>query len=127
MHCKSYYSLEVSYFKSALDNRLLDSLWNKYWVKTLSSTNLLTVTPSLPSLPCPPFPSAALGESRWGRLENAAYITGCVGDVAEKLEGTEALLSRGPAAFALPDFTDKKQDDKFQVSPASRLLYRAGD
>lgn len=43
VHCKSYYALDVTYFKSALDRRLLDSLWNKYWVNTLSSTNLITV------------------------------------------------------------------------------------
>ena len=39
-----YYSLDVSYFKSALDRRLLESLWNKYWVNTLSSSSLLTVS-----------------------------------------------------------------------------------
>lgn len=43
VHCKRYYSLEVSYFKSSLDNRILDSLWNKYWVNTLSSSSLLMV------------------------------------------------------------------------------------
>ncbi|CAL1280643.1 unnamed protein product [Larinioides sclopetarius] len=43
VHCKQYYSLDVSYFKSKLDRRLLDSLWNKYWVNTLSSSSLLTV------------------------------------------------------------------------------------
>ena len=43
VHCKQYYSLDVSYFKSDLDRRLLDSLWNKYWVNTLSSSNLITV------------------------------------------------------------------------------------
>lgn len=43
VHCKQYYSLDVSYFKSTLDHRLLDSLWNKYWVHTLSSSTLLTV------------------------------------------------------------------------------------
>lgn len=40
----SYYSLEISYFKSSMDRRLLDSLWNKYWVNTLSSSSLLTVS-----------------------------------------------------------------------------------
>jgi hypothetical protein len=35
VHCKSYYSMEVSYFKSVMDKRLLDSLWNHYWVNTL--------------------------------------------------------------------------------------------
>ncbi|KAH9363363.1 hypothetical protein HPB48_006469 [Haemaphysalis longicornis] len=44
VHCKQYYSLEVSYFKSSLDRRLLDSLWNKYWVNTLSSSSLLTAS-----------------------------------------------------------------------------------
>nr|SVE72344.1 EOG090X078Z [Daphnia similis] len=44
VHCKQYYALEVSYFKSSLDRRLLDSLWNKYWVSTLSSSSLTTVS-----------------------------------------------------------------------------------
>ena len=39
-----YYSLEVAYFKSALDRKLLEMLWNKYWVNTLSSSSLLTVS-----------------------------------------------------------------------------------
>merc|ERR1712214_42786 len=42
VHCKSYYQLEVTYFKSAMDKSLLDSLWNHYWVNTLSSSTLLT-------------------------------------------------------------------------------------
>jgi len=29
-------SLEVSHFKSTLDAKLLEALWNKYWVGTLS-------------------------------------------------------------------------------------------
>lgn len=36
-----YYSLDVTYFKSSLDCHLLDLLWNKYWVNTLSSSPLL--------------------------------------------------------------------------------------
>lgn len=43
VHCKQYYSLEVSVFKSSLDSKLLDLLWNKYWVNTLSSSPLLAV------------------------------------------------------------------------------------
>ena len=38
-----YYALEVAYFKSSLDRKLLELLWNKYWVNTLSSSSLLTV------------------------------------------------------------------------------------
>lgn len=67
MHCKEYYSLEVSYFKSALDRRLLDSLWNKYWVNTLSSSSLLT---------------------------NADYTTGQIFDLSEKLEQSEAAIGK---------------------------------
>ena len=45
VHAKQYYQLEVSYFKSKLDNKLLDLLWNKYWVNTLSSSPLISVSP----------------------------------------------------------------------------------
>lgn len=37
-----YYSLEVSSFKSSLDTKLLESLWNKYWVSTLAASPLFT-------------------------------------------------------------------------------------
>lgn len=68
MHCKQYYSLEVTYFKSSLDRRLLDSLWNKYWVNTLSSSSLMT---------------------------NADYTTGQIFDLSEKLEQSGEALCRG--------------------------------
>ncbi|KAF7525209.1 hypothetical protein G7054_g11150 [Neopestalotiopsis clavispora] len=41
-HANKYYSLEVSHFKSSLDAALLDLLWNKYWVQTLSQSTLFT-------------------------------------------------------------------------------------
>ncbi|KAI8902431.1 putative COP9 signalosome, subunit CSN5, partial [Globomyces pollinis-pini] len=41
VHCKSYYQLEISYFKSSMDERLLETLWNKYWINTLSSSHLV--------------------------------------------------------------------------------------
>ncbi|KAI9678554.1 MAG: COP9 signalosome catalytic subunit rri1 [Caeruleum heppii] len=41
-HSSRYYSLEVSHFKSSLDTHLLELLWNKYWVSTLSQNPLLT-------------------------------------------------------------------------------------
>ncbi|KAG9950342.1 Mov34-domain-containing protein, partial [Aureobasidium melanogenum] len=41
-HANKYYSLEVTHFKSSLDNTLLEALWNKYWVQTLSSSPLST-------------------------------------------------------------------------------------
>jgi COP9 signalosome complex subunit 5 len=41
-HADKYYALEVEHFKSTLDDRLLESLWNRYWVQTLSQNPLLT-------------------------------------------------------------------------------------
>lgn len=41
-HANRYYSLEVSHYKSTLDNKLLEALWNKYWVQTLSASPLFT-------------------------------------------------------------------------------------
>lgn len=37
-----YYPLQISHFKSSLDSKLIESLWNKYWVSTLSSSPLFT-------------------------------------------------------------------------------------
>ena len=39
--CLQYYPLDISFFKSSLDSHLLDLLWNKYWVHSLSSNPLL--------------------------------------------------------------------------------------
>ncbi|KAG5979544.1 COP9 signalosome catalytic subunit rri1 [Claviceps digitariae] len=41
-HASRYYSLEVSHFKSTLDTQLLQLLWHKYWVQTVSQNPLLT-------------------------------------------------------------------------------------
>ena len=41
-HASQYYSLEISHYKSSLDTHLLELLWNKYWVSTLSQCPLFT-------------------------------------------------------------------------------------
>jgi COP9 signalosome complex subunit 5 len=41
-HASRYYSLEVSHYKSTLDQHMLELLWNKYWVQTLSQSPLFT-------------------------------------------------------------------------------------
>ncbi len=41
-HASKYYSLHVEHYKSTLDGKLLDMLWNKYWVQTLAQNPLLT-------------------------------------------------------------------------------------
>jgi len=83
VHCKQYYPLEVSFFKSSLDKRLLEYLWNRYWVSTLSTSTLLT---------------------------NADYITGQINDLADKVEQAESHLGR-TSFLPLPD-QQRKHDDK---------------
>lgn len=84
VHCKQYYQLDVTYFKSSMDRKLLDSLWNKYWVNTLGSSGLLS---------------------------NAEYTTGQIDDLSEKLEQSESSLSRG-YFLASSDGSDKRTEDK---------------
>ncbi|EEB10074.1 COP9 signalosome complex subunit, putative [Pediculus humanus corporis] len=85
VHCKQYYSLDVTYFKSSLDRRLLDSLWNKYWVNTLSSSSLLT---------------------------NADYTTCQIFDLSDKLEQSEAAVGRSGFTLGCSDPLDKRTEDK---------------
>ncbi|XP_031632896.1 COP9 signalosome complex subunit 5 [Contarinia nasturtii] len=96
VHCKQYYALEVSYFKSALDRKLLDSLWNKYWVNTLGSSGLLS---------------------------NTEYTTGQIFDLSEKLEQSEASLGRGPFVVSSGDPNEKRTEDK--LTKATRDCSRA--
>ncbi|PIA40849.1 hypothetical protein AQUCO_02400121v1 [Aquilegia coerulea] len=81
VHCKQYYSLDVTYFKSSLDNHLLDLLWNKYWVNTLSSSPLLA---------------------------NRDYVAGQISDLAEKLEQAETQVHSRMGSM-IP--SKKKEDD----------------
>lgn len=94
VHCKQYYSLEVSYFKSNLDSKLLESLWNKYWINTLSSSNLLT---------------------------NADYLTGQIFDLADKIEQSEYALGRN-SWFVDIDGHDvsSKNDDNAKLGKATK-------
>ncbi|XP_059611862.1 COP9 signalosome complex subunit 5 [Phlebotomus argentipes] len=96
VHCKQYYSLEVSYFKSALDRKLLDSLWNKYWVNTLGSSGLLS---------------------------NSDYTTGQIFDLSEKLEQSEASLGRSPFVVTGSDPHEKRTEDR--LSKATRDCSRS--
>eukprot|EP01121_Diplochlamys_sp_Union-15-3_P004424 TRINITY_DN1455_c0_g1_i1.p1 TRINITY_DN1455_c0_g1~~TRINITY_DN1455_c0_g1_i1.p1 ORF type:complete len:337 (+),score=69.38 TRINITY_DN1455_c0_g1_i1:105-1115(+) len=91
VHCKQYYSLEISVFKSSLDSRLLDLLWNKYWVNTLSSTPMLV---------------------------NRDYTAGAISDLSEKLEQAENQLSHSNrmGGMFLPD----KKKEESQLSKLTK-------
>jgi len=67
VHCKKYYQLEISIFKSSLDAKLLDLMWNQYWTSTLSANTL---------------------------LEQVEFMTGQTFDLAEKLEHSENACGR---------------------------------
>lgn len=62
---RSYYQLDISFFKSSTDSHLLALLWNKYWISTLSSSTLVT---------------------------NSHYLASQVRDLADKLEQAEGQL-----------------------------------
>ncbi|XP_073020778.1 COP9 signalosome complex subunit 5b-like [Primulina eburnea] len=92
VHCKQYYSLDITYFKSSLDSHLLDLLWNKYWVNTLSSSPL---------------------------LGNGDYVAGQISDLAEKLEQAETQLAHsrfGPLIAA----SRRKKEEESQLNKITR-------
>lgn len=41
VHCKKYYPLPIEIFKNSMDSAILELLWNKYWIDTISSSPLL--------------------------------------------------------------------------------------
>jgi len=41
VHAKKYYQLPIEIYKNSIDSALLELLWNKYWIDTLSSSPLL--------------------------------------------------------------------------------------
>ncbi|KAJ2556389.1 COP9 signalosome catalytic subunit rri1 [Coemansia sp. RSA 1933] len=42
VHSNKYYSLDVGYFKSSLDRQLMERLWRKHWISTISQSPLIT-------------------------------------------------------------------------------------
>jgi len=131
VHCKQYYSLDVSYFKSSLDHLLLDSLWNKYWVHTLSSSSLLTVSclanicknsqylwvllSALLENSCQVCLHSILHCVIYVLLnspsQNTDYTTGQISDLSDKLEHAETQLGRGSVVYTM-DPHEKRTEDK---------------
>ncbi|KAI9334961.1 JAB1/Mov34/MPN/PAD-1 ubiquitin protease-domain-containing protein [Obelidium mucronatum] len=67
VHASRYYELEVDYFMSGLDKSVLELLWNKYWVATLSANPILM---------------------------NREYNARQINDLAEKIEQADVAISR---------------------------------
>lgn len=85
VHHKQYYPLEVSVFKSSLDSKLIDLLWNKYWVSTLASSPTLV---------------------------NRDFTINQVKDLSGKLEQAETQLSHSVRVGAAALFGEKKDDSQ---------------
>ncbi|TPX60432.1 hypothetical protein PhCBS80983_g01774 [Powellomyces hirtus] len=90
VHAKQYYQLEISYFKSELDTKLLEMLWHKYWVNTLSSSPLIT---------------------------NREYTARQILDLADKIEHADTSLSQSTRAAS---FADKKKGDDSAVTKVAK-------
>lgn len=88
VHASRYYPLDVSFFKSSLDTQLLELLWNKYWVMTLSQSPLIS---------------------------NRAYTTSQIGDLTEKLRQAEGSVSQRAGLSTLaPELAPSKAELKLQ-------------
>ncbi|XP_054793757.1 LOW QUALITY PROTEIN: COP9 signalosome complex subunit 5b-like [Prosopis cineraria] len=92
VHYKRYYALDITYFKSSLDSHLLDLLWNKYRVNTLSSSPLL-------------------GTGDW--------VAGQISDLAEKIEQAENQLSHSRFGPLIPPAPRKKEEES-QLAKVNR-------
>jgi COP9 signalosome complex subunit 5 len=93
VHCKQYYALDITYFKSALDSHLLDLLWNKYWVNTLSSSPILA---------------------------SRDYVAGQIFDLADKLEQAENQMASTRYGSYMSSSQRKKEPEESQLTKITR-------
>ncbi|VDD80284.1 unnamed protein product [Mesocestoides corti] len=91
VHCKRYYSLEVSYFKSTLEKYIINLLWNKYWVNTLSSASILAQSNHLTDM------TKDLAE----KVENAASSVNRMGSDQGRLQDKLAKCSKDATKMAM--------------------------
>ncbi|KAJ3773950.1 Mov34-domain-containing protein [Lentinula raphanica] len=87
VHANQYYPLEVEIFKSSLETQLLDLLWNKYWVNTLSQSPLIS---------------------------NRAYAVSQLADLNQKLSKVQSSV--GGTRASLPVVQDSKDGKQKESS-----------
>jgi COP9 signalosome complex subunit 5 len=85
VHANQYYQLKVEIYKTKLDEQLLDLLWNKYWVATLSQSLLVSVS------------SSAWHHSTADSTQNRSYATSQTTDLAEKIRSATDSLGNHQA------------------------------
>ncbi|KZO98620.1 Mov34-domain-containing protein [Calocera viscosa TUFC12733] len=95
VHSERYYQLPISIFKSPLDDKLLNLLWNKYWVGTLSQSPLIS---------------------------NRSYAISQTLDLSEKLQRIAgSMSSRQAPAIALPPRSASKEPEKAKVEKERKV------
>ena len=101
-HASRYYPMEVSHFKPSLDSKLLELLWNKYWVQTLSQSPLFS---------------------------NRDYGNKQMQDLASKLREATNVISRtgrGASMFSGKEATDAQLDMVARTSNTVAMKERQG-
>jgi len=84
LHADKYYSLQVSYYKSSLDSKIIDVLWNKYWITTLSKNTL---------------------------TQNSAYYCDRMCDLSKKIPAAIAKLSKYDRVLSTDDLIGKQKSE----------------
>jgi COP9 signalosome complex subunit 5 len=85
VHAKQYYQIPIEIFKNSLDNTLLELLWNKYWIDTISSSPL---------------------------LHNRSFCNQMVNDCVQKMEQIDmATVSQSRFRMAMHEPKKRKEDN----------------
>jgi len=99
VHANQYYPLEVEIFKSSLETQLLDLLWNKYWVNTLSQSPLIS---------------------------NRAYAVSQLADLNQKLSKVQQSVTSTKASLpSSKDPKDAKQKEKEETKKKENELAKS--
>lgn len=84
VHANAYYPVKVEMYKTKLDEKLLELLWNKYWVATLSQSLIVSVRP-VPSYQLELISvEPAIRDITSHRLDSQAEIGGAVPRLLDK-------------------------------------------
>eukprot|EP00698_Gefionella_okellyi_P013594 TRINITY_DN3733_c0_g1_i1.p1 TRINITY_DN3733_c0_g1~~TRINITY_DN3733_c0_g1_i1.p1 ORF type:complete len:339 (+),score=78.66 TRINITY_DN3733_c0_g1_i1:64-1080(+) len=92
LHFKKYYQLPIEFFKSSVDTQLINLLWNKSWVNSLTASPLVA---------------------------NREYTTGTIIDVVDKLKGAEeGVMHSGRSMFS--GGAGKKKEEESVLSKINK-------
>eukprot|EP00164_Ancoracysta_twista_P000489 GFYU01000654.1.p1 GENE.GFYU01000654.1~~GFYU01000654.1.p1 ORF type:complete len:331 (-),score=98.00 GFYU01000654.1:223-1215(-) len=91
VHCNQYYPLSVTYFKSSLDSKMLELLWHKYWINTLSSSP---------------------------HLVNREYYSGQIADLAQKIEQADGQMTQSGRLSGY--YVPEKKKEESQLSKITK-------